>query len=312
MDYTFDVNRAVSSAHASTANLGAGYDILAVSLDLFHDTVEIVQENGSGKITLVSDCDIPLNPDENSAGIPVLKMAEDFGIGDDLTIRVSKGVPTSSGLGGSGSSAAASAAAMNELYSLGLDRDALVYYASLGEAATGEAHYDNVSASVYGNMAIVLNDNPVKVTTVNVPHGIRFLIVLPLGRLKTNTVEMRRLVPRSVSLEEHTGNSRFLSSLISGILRNDRDSIRHGLDDVIVQPARSSRYQYFTGLKTAAEESNALGAFISGSGPSVAVMIDEETDLVKLKKSIGNTMSHHDAGFKIYETAVAGGVVVEQ
>lgn len=305
------MERVLSRAHASTANLASGYDIVAVSLDLFYDTVEIQKNKGTGKLSIKSEGGIPLNPEENSAGIPVVRLMKDYSIKDDISITVSKGIPVSSGLGGSGASAVASVAAMNEVYSLELDAEAMIRYASLGEKASGDVHFDNVSASVCGNLTLVVNEFPVKVVRLSMPEDIGFVLILPNGRFKSNTEEMRRLLPPEVSLRDHIENSRYLLSLIHGITSGDRESIIYGLDDIIVEPARTVRYPYFTPIRQIARENNALGAYISGSGPSVAIMTDSETDLNKLKSSVEKSMAKVGIPCRIYSTGVGGGFHVE-
>lgn len=299
-------------AYSSSANLASGYDILAVCLGIFYDEIQLEKENGTGKVSIISNSGVPSDPYENTAGIAVQKIMADFGISDDLKIILKKGVPLSSGLGGSAASSVAAVTGMNELYGLELDQETLVHYAAQGEKATGSIHYDNVSASLYGQATMVLDEFPVKVERLNLPDSVSFLIVLPEARLKSNTEEMRRLLPHEVSMRDHTQNSRYLASLLHGLAAGNREAIKFGLDDLIVQPARSVKYPYFDTVRKTAKEHDALGAYISGSGPSVAIMIDAETDLNSLKASVEKEMLRYNMPCSVITAGVEGGARIEQ
>ena len=157
------------AAPASTANLGAGFDVFGMALDGRHDTVRVA-ESGDHSITITADGGVPSDPGRNTAGIVAGAMRDEFGTGGaHITIR--KGVPAGYGMGSSAASAAAAAVAFNELFGLGLDRTALVRYAGYGErASAGSIHYDNVAASVCGGFVIVRTD-PLGVTALRPPEG---------------------------------------------------------------------------------------------------------------------------------------------
>ena len=76
-------------APSSTANLGPGFDVFGLAMDAFYDKVTLAE---TGKeITIVTDDDIPADPDRNTAGLVVRNMAERFGVGGGVEIRISKG-----------------------------------------------------------------------------------------------------------------------------------------------------------------------------------------------------------------------------
>ncbi len=300
-----------SISYSSSANLGAGFDVLAICTDAFHDTVEAEITGGGPKIKIVSEGSVPEDPASNSASIPVAQIMHDFEISDSVRLNIRKGVPISSGLGGSGACAAAAVKAFNHLYSLGLDHDRMIRYAALGEIASGAVHYDNVAASTMGELALVLNDGDIKTRKIAIPGTLYFMIISPLTRLKVNTAHMRDMLPSSVTMEDHVRNTRYVSSLIAGILTDDRELIMEGLNDGIVEPARSSVYNYFPRLKSEAVRNGALGTCISGSGPAVIVVCDEKTDRNEVRKMSENVMAAYGHKCTVRIAKAAGGAEIE-
>lgn len=305
------VNPLISHSPCTSANLASGFDVLAVSLDAFADTVEISGRAGSGRIFIGSDSNIPLDPASNSASITAGAIMRDFEIRDDLTITVKKGIPLSSGLGGSGACAAAAAVSVNEMYSLDIDANSLIEYSGRGEIASGEVHYDNVSAAVLGNLAAVTGVDPLKASKFDLPDGMTFMLVVPETPLKRNTSEMRRIIPDQISFSSHLSNSRYLTSFLAGILTNDRDLIIEGLNDDIVEPVRSKKYSYLERLKKVAADNRALGACLSGSGPSALIICDERTEKGNMKRNAASLMSSSGFPSNIVEARPSGGVWIE-
>ncbi len=302
---------ATARAYSSSANLASGFDIMAVCIDAFHDTVEIRSTTSFNGVRIVSDSPVPLDPERNSASIPVITMMNDFDVRDNLEIRIRKGIPLSAGMGGSGSCAVAATRAFDTLYSLELSDEEIAAYAALGEKASGAVHYDNVVASTVGELTFVLGKNPVKLKRVTIPEYIRFITVTPLSVLKRNTASMRTILPGSIPMEDHVNNSRFLSSLITGFLTEDRDLIRNGLNDGIVEPVRSQSYSYYTDIRKIPEKTGALGAFISGSGPSVVIVCDDMCDIRESVRLAGRVMDSSKKESIIKVARVAGGAKIE-
>src|SRR5208283_369149 len=151
----------------------------------------------------VSGTTIPVTAAKNSAGAVCLAMAEDCGIRGSITIDISKGVPIGMGMGSSGASAAAAAVAMSELFDLGMGSDDLIFYAGKGEeAASGAAHYDNVSASVLGGFVVVVAGSRPSAIRFDAPENMSLCIVTPVVKLPERKTEYARsLVPKTVELK---------------------------------------------------------------------------------------------------------------
>ena len=137
-------------APSSTANLGPGFDVFGLAVDAFFDEVTLTKIKQK-EITIITEDNIPTNPENNTAGLVVKNMMKKFKTKDGIEIRIKKGVPAGFGMGSSAASAAATAVAFDKLYRLKLDGNSLVEFAGSGEkASAGSVHYDNVAASVLG------------------------------------------------------------------------------------------------------------------------------------------------------------------
>ncbi|MCZ7399916.1 MAG: homoserine kinase, partial [Candidatus Methanoperedens sp.] len=136
---------------ATSANLGAGFDVFGIALENPADIIEV--EKSDKTIITVSGRDsrfVPVDPKKNTAGIVASLLDK------PVKIKIQRGIPLSSGLGSSAAPAAGVAFALNEMFSLGLSREELVRIAAQGEkAASGAAHADNVAPAIYGGFVIV-------------------------------------------------------------------------------------------------------------------------------------------------------------
>ena len=164
-------------APSSTANLGPGFDVFGLAVDAFYDTVTLTKiKNG---IKIITDDDIPTNPEKNTAGLVVKNMKKKFKIKKGVEIKIKKGVPAGFGMGSSAASAAATAVAFDKLFKLKLNGNSLVEFAGSGEkASAGTIHYDNVAASVLGGFVIV-KTNALNVIKINPPTDLRMCIAVP-------------------------------------------------------------------------------------------------------------------------------------
>ncbi|MGC9105796.1 MAG: homoserine kinase [Thermoprotei archaeon] len=264
---------------SSSANLGSGYDVLAVAHDAFFDVLEIEARPSTEIDVAIESEGVPLDARKNSASYAVLRMLEELNIKQKVKIRLWKGVPAGLGLGSSGASAAGAVVGVNEALKLNLSKDELVKFASYGEeAAAGSAHPDNVAASVVGGFVAVVSQSPLKV--VSIPHNVdvEFVLFIPEVRIEQKTMKARELVPKEIPTKKYVENLRFATALIVGLQKGDRDLIRLGLNDEIVEKAREPLFPYYPRLKEMALKHNAVGACVSGAGPSVLVFVDDKTD----------------------------------
>jgi len=275
------VTKVTIKAPSSTANLGPGFDVFGLAIDAFYDTVTLTKtKNG---ITIISDDDIPTNPENNTAGLVVKNMKKRFKIKDGVEIKIKKGVPAGFGMGSSAASAAATAVAFDKLFGLKLDDNALVEFAGSGEkASAGTIHYDNVAASVLGGFVIV-KTNPLNVIRVEPPKNLRMCIGVPkIAVPKKKTKVSRGVIPKKVNLSDSILNLSNAAAIVAGFMKKDLELIGNSIKDVIVEPARQHMIPGFIKVKENAIKAGALGVTISGAGPSVIAFSKSSANLKKI------------------------------
>ena len=309
-----------ATASSSTANLGPGYDVFGLGLDAFKDRVKITttkkkirmmsnrskerqitikisdeEESSSSKVKGVGEGGIiiPTIPEDNSAGLVVRRMAEDFHIDYDLDIHILKKVPAGFGMGSSAASAAAAAVAFDNLFDLKIDKTKLVEYAAEGEVASaGTKHYDNVSGSLLGGFIIVRTSPKLEFIRIEPPKDLVLVIAVPLIKVpKKKTEVARSVLPNAVPLKSVVHNVSNASTIVAGFMSKDIEMIAKGIDDVIVEPARKHLIPGYDEVKRKATKAGALAVTISGAGPSIISFLKSNKD----GKEVAEAMV---AGFK--------------
>ena len=277
-------------APSSTANLGPGFDTFGLAIDAFYDEITLIKiKNG---ITIVTDDNIPTNPENNTAGLVIKNMKKKLKIKSGIEIQIKKGIPAGFGMGSSAGSAAAAAVAFDKLFKIKLNSNELVEFAGFGEkASAGSIHYDNVAASVLGGFVIV-KTNPLNVITIDPPMNIRMCIAVPkIDVPKKKTKVSRGVVPKKIKLTDAVLNLSNAASIVAGFMKKEPELIGNSIKDVIVEPARQHMIPGYEKVKQNALKAGAYGVTISGAGPSVIAFSKSSFDL----KKISNAMSK---GFK--------------
>lgn len=268
-------------APSSTANLGPGFDVFGLAVDAFFDEVTLTKKKSG--ISIVTEDNIPTNPDNNTAGLVVKNMIKKFKIKDGIEIKIKKGVPAGFGMGSSAASAAATVIAFDKMYELKLDENTLVEFAGSGEkASAGSVHYDNVAASVLGGFVIV-RTNPLKIIKIKPPMNLRMCVAVPkLEVPKKKTKVSRGVIPKKVSLVDSVANLSNAAAIVAGFMKKDPKLIGDSIKDVIVEPARQHMIPGFAKVKENALKAGAFGVTISGAGPSVIAFSKSSADLKKI------------------------------
>lgn len=275
------VSKITVKAPSSTANLGPGFDVFGLAVDAFFDEITLTKKKSG--ISIITEDDIPTNPDNNTAGLVVKNMIKKFKIKDGIEIKIKKGVPAGFGMGSSAASAAATVIAFDKMYELKLDKNTLVEFAGSGEkASAGSVHYDNVAASVLGGFVIV-RTNPLSVIKIEPPMNLRMCIAVPKLKVpKKKTKVSRGVIPKKVRLIDSIANLSNAAAIVAGFMKKDPVLIGDSIKDVIVEPARQHMIPGFAKVKENALKAGALGVTISGAGPSVIAFSKSSADLKKI------------------------------
>jgi homoserine kinase len=232
---------------ASSANLGPGFDVLAAALALQLE-VEVVE---TGTFAVQTDLELPR--DRTNL---VVRAFERLHPADDFEFRIASKIPLSGGLGSSAAAIVAGLMAADHLFELDADIRSL--------ANELEGHPDNVAAALEGGFVICHGPS---VHRLEAPMGLEAVLVVPFEGVPT--AEARAALPERVPLADAAFNVASAATLIRGLSEPDWELIGAGLDDRLHQPYRARLYPRSAELLRRARELGALGATISGAGPTV-------------------------------------------
>jgi homoserine kinase len=290
-------------SYSSSANLGPGYDILSLAHMAFFDSVTVKNTEKAG-IKIISDS-TPQNPENNSAGLGVLKILQDKDIREGLEIKITKGVPIGLGLGSSGASSSAAVKAVNELLELRMSPDEMVYYSMYGEiAACGSAHPDNVSSGIYGGLTLISSVSPVRVRRIKISYDMKLILIIPESNIMKKTQQARSMVPDKISMADHVLHASRISTMLYGFMNGDRDAIREGMMDDIVEKSRESLFPFYKDIRNKALDGNAISTCVSGAGPSVLIFTDENTKKDEILSNTDKIMDSYGLMYNIKETTI--------
>jgi homoserine kinase len=252
----------------SVGNIGVGFDILGHGLGALGDRATVRRIDAPEvRIVAVSGCaeDVPSIPKRNTAGAALIALREALALPFGLELALHKGIALGSGLGGSAASAVAALVAANALLDEPLSRHALYPLALTGEAvATDSRQGDNLGAMLLGGLVLATRDH---LESIPVPAAWHAAVVHPHLVLKTR--RSRAALAGTYALDEFVEQSANLALVLAGCFKGDADLVRAGLADVLIEPRRAPLIPGFGAVKQAALDHHAIGASISGGGPSV-------------------------------------------
>ena len=287
-------------APATVANVSCGFDSLGFAVDAIGDEMTFTKTIEKGvKITNITGAVLPYNVDENAASAVIKKILleakADFGIA--LTIH--KGFSPGSGLGSSAASAAGAAFGVNQFLTHQYSNLELTKFAMFGEeVACGSAIADNVAAAIYGGFVLVRSYEPLEVIKLPVPEELRVVAIHPQIAIKTK--DAREVLPKEIALQDAVTQWANVGGLVSGLFTNNYELISNSLVDVIVEPFRKGLIPFFDEVKTNAIKAGALGAGISGSGPTIFALCKGDKSAKNVYKAIEAAYQETGIGFEMF------------
>jgi homoserine kinase len=253
---------------ASSANLGPGYDAMAAAVAL-HLELEVEETGEYGFET--GGLDVPTGRDNL-----LVRAFETLHPADGITFRLRSEIPLARGLGSSAAAIVAGLVAADHLFELALSREEL-----LARATEIEGHPDNVAAAIYGGFVVCaaggaprpvatgLGGDGVFAARFDPPEGLEGIVVIPGEEVSTRRA--REAIPAEVPLADAVANVSAAALLVLGLRSADLDLVGRGLHDRLHQPHRRELYPRSMEIVDMAAELGAVGATISGAGPTVLV-----------------------------------------
>ncbi|MEO8987769.1 MAG: homoserine kinase [Rhodanobacter sp.] len=270
MSSAHSMNLRVARAFApvSVGNVGVGFDLLGHSVTGAGDQAEVRRiDEPVVRIAAIHGCvdGLPLDPLRNTAGTALLSLRDALALPYGFELVLHKGIALGSGMGGSAASCVAALVAANAVLEQPLSREALYPFALDGEAvASGSRHGDNLGAMLLGGLVLATHD---RLLRVPVPAAWHCALVHPHIVLETR--KARAALAGHYELSEFVAQSSNLALVLAGCYQGDASLVREGLEDVLIEPRRASLIPHFAQVKQAALDHHAMGASISGAGPSV-------------------------------------------
>jgi homoserine kinase len=259
---------AYAFAPASVGNVGVGFDLLGHSLIGTGDRAEVRRiDEPLVRIAAIHGCvtDLPMDPRQNTAGVALMALRKALGLQHGFELVLHKGIALGSGMGGSAASCVAALVAANALLPRALPRESLYGFALDGEAvASGSKHGDNLGAMLLGGLVLATHERLLRIA---VPAEWHCALVHPHVVLETR--KARAALAGHYQLGEFVAQSSNLALVLAGCWHGDAALVREGLKDVLVEPRRAPLIPNFASVKQAALDHRAMGASISGAGPSV-------------------------------------------
>lgn len=242
---------------ASSANLGPGYDAMAAAMAM-HLELE-VEESGefsfdTGGVAVSSGRDNL-----------IVRAFETLRPADGIAFRLRSEIPLTRGLGSSSAAIVAGLFAADHLYELALSKEEM-----LARATEIEGHPDNVAAAIYGGFVVCGEEDGLPVAArFDAPGGLEAIVAIPGEEVSTE--KAREAVPDQFPRADAIANISAASTLVLGLVTSDLGLVARGLHDRIHQPRRRALYPRSMEIVDSARELGALGATISGAGPTVLV-----------------------------------------
>ncbi len=267
---------------ATTANLGPIFDCLGLALDLWNEvTVSLegqginIEIQGEGQETLAKD-------DSNLIFQAFSLAARKFGVDipKGISIVCRNRIPISSGLGSSSSAIIAGLIAARSLFSLNMSDQQLL---EIGLELEG--HADNIAACLLGGLVIVIKDGEALITQkIKINH---ILATIALPQVQLSTRQARKVLPDQYSRQDAVFNIGRTAALISALISGDYTYLRSSMEDRIHQPYRLGLIPGAQAALDAAYEAGALGAALSGAGPSLIAFHSTADNriLIEMQKS---------------------------
>jgi len=243
---------------ASSANLGPGYDAMAAAVAL-HLELEVEETD-----------EFSLDP--GGLAVPtgrenlVVRAFESLRPADGIAFRLRSEIPLARGLGSSAAAIVAGLFAADHLFELALSREEM-----LVRASEIEGHPDNVAAAIYGGFVVCGpgHDGQPLASRFDPPGGLEGIAVIPAEEVSTKLA--REAIPAEVPLADAVANVSAAALLVLGLQTADLDLVSRGVADRLHQPRRRELYPRSMEIVDSATELGALGATISGAGPTVLV-----------------------------------------
>jgi len=266
---------------ATTANLGAGYDLIGTALGLSNTfAFQPLPEQVAGFVQITakgrfgSEVNFPLDQ-RNVVWQAFHSLFQARAqTTPPVAIELEMAIPPARGLGSSSTAIVAGLLAANAWLEQPFSQAEI-----LQKAIAWEGHPDNVAPALLGGCILSLETAGGYASfPLQVPANLDWVVCFPEFELATKTA--RSVVPERFSRTDCIANTSYLAALVAGLAQNNDDLLRLGLNDRLHQPYRQALVPGMPEVMQAACQAGALGAVLSGAGPSLLALCREGAESV--------------------------------
>lgn len=270
---------------ATSANLGPGFDTLALALQLY---LHVEAESAAKMVIHASGRNAAVcGALQNNLLIETYQqvLAEQGRPAKPLAITMRNEIPLGMGCGSSAAVRLAGVALASHFGELGWDRPTI-----LSKAARLEGHPDNVAACWLGGfVASGWAGEQVRAIRMDLPPAWRVVLVLPERPLATSV--SRAILPESYSRREVVENLQNVALLTAAFATGSGESLAAAMRDLLHQPYRARDCPLLPALQPLAGSEGILGVALSGAGPGVLLMADSEAGARSAEKRVRQALA---------------------
>lgn len=299
------------SAPATIANLVCGFDILGLAIDAPQDSMTVTLTHSGITLSASDAYPLPTVPEENVAGAALIALIEAYHTLDSsvriqpdigFDVFIDKKIKPGSGLGSSAASSAGAVVAANHLLGNIFSKQDLVGFAMCGEkVASGVKHADNVAPCIYGGVTLVRSAFPLDIIPIPAPP---MFVTVVHPQIEVKTSDARQILRKEVQLRTAIRQWGNIAGLIAGFFKGDYELIGRSLSDEIIEPVRSILIPGFDEVKIGSREAGALGGGISGSGPSIFMLSQQQQTAMDIASVMSDIYTKIGIAFKTYVTTL--------
>lgn len=256
----------------TSANLGPGFDTLGIALNVYN---EFTFEETHGGLEILG-CEERYKNKDNLIYTSMLKTFKEIGYKKKgVKITINSEIPTSRGLGSSASCILAGVIGANQIAGSPLREEEIFKIAT-----EIEGHPDNIAPALFGGLVTsIMEEEKIHYNTIEIADGLKFLALIPDFSLSTE--ESRQILPKEISHSDAVFNIGRVSIMLSALSNGKFELLKYGLKDKIHQKYRGSLIPNYHAIIEKCENMNVLGTYLSGAGPTIMVLVQEnENDFI--------------------------------
>jgi homoserine kinase len=292
-------------APATISNVGPGFDLMGFAIDQPGDIIRIAKNKDNFiHIFNDTDCFLPEDPEKNVSSVGIQALLDQLKVKQGFDLIFEQKINPGSGIGSSAASAAAAVFGANALLGAPLRIPELLPAVLKGEfAASKSLHADNAAPALFGGFILIRDYHPIDLISLRYPSDLICVVVHPDIEIKTS--ESRKLIPKEIKLEtalEQCGN---IAGLVTGLTTSDYDLIGRSVKDVLAEPYRAGTIPGYSELKAELINMGAVGAGISGSGPSIFAFCRTAERAKKIALKMEKTFSERNIQNKVYISKIS-------